>query len=326
MKSIGIAFLSILIAGSVSAQQQLNTAHNAAGAASLTGLANLPVERIGKNDLIGITVYDCPELTRAVRADSNAEIRLPMLRHAIHAGGLYPSDLEHAITAALIEDKVLVDPVVSVSIVEYRSRPISVVGAVKNTMTFQATGVMTLLEAISQAGGLTENAGSEILVSRQQSGEDGESSPAVVQRIPVHGLFDSADSSLNFELQGGEVISIPEAGRVYVVGRVKKPGVFSITDEAESSVLRALALSGGLDSFFKPIAYIYRLEDGHSQRTEIPIELKKIMNRRAPDIPLLASDILYIPDAAGLRASLTVLDRAILVGSGLGATLLYASH
>jgi polysaccharide export outer membrane protein len=314
------------MAGSVSAQQPLNTAHNANGAASVTDASNLPVERIGKNDLIGIIVYDCPELSRSVRVDSNADIRLPMLRHAIHAGGLYPSDLEQSITTALVKDKVLVDPVVSVSIVEYRSRPISVVGAVKTPMTFQATGALTLIEAISQAGGLTEVAGPVILISSQQSGMDGVPPSTEVQRIPVHGLFDSADSALNVELHGGEVVSVPEAGRVYVVGRVKKPGTFTITDGAESSVLKALALSGGLDSFSKHTAYIYRLESGQTQRKEIPIELKKILNRQAPDVPVLASDILYIPDAAGLRASLTVLDRAVLVGSGLGATLLYASH
>jgi len=325
MRSIGITFLSIWIANSVYAQQPPSAVHNATGAVSFLDSSNLPVERIGKNDLLGITVYDSPELTRTVRVDSNAEIRLPMLRHAIHTGGLYPSDLEQAIRAALIADKVLVDPIVSVSIMEYRSRPISVVGAVRHPMTFQATGVVTLLEAISQADGLTENAGSEILVSRPQPGTGGQST-LLMQRISVHDLVGSADPFLNFELQGGEVISVPEAERIYVVGNIKKPGAFSLTDDSQSSVLKALALSGGLDRFSKHTAYIYRLEAGHSQRTEVPIELKKIMNRQAPDVPLLANDILYIPDAAGLRASLTVLDRSVMVGSGLGATLLYVSH
>ncbi len=248
-----------------------------------------------------------------------------MLRHSIHAGGLYPSDLEGSIRTALIEDRVLIDPVVSVSIVEYRSRPISVVGAVRSPITFQATGEMTLLEAVSHAGGLADNAGPEVLIHREQVGADGNLTPAV-QRIPTHSLYDSTAPSVNFELQGGEVISVPEAGRVYVVGNIKKPGAFPIIDGPESSVLKALALSGGLDRFSKPTAYIYRLEEGHSQRTEIPIELKKIMKRQAPDVPLMANDIFYVPDAAGLRASLAILDRSIMVGAGLGTTLLYISR
>src|SRR5208337_2601661 len=98
------------------------------------------------------------------------EIRLPLLRQHINAKGFFPTDLEKSIASALIEEHVLVEPVVTVTVVEYRSRPISVVGSVRNPVTFQATGSVTLLDAISQAGGLTENAGPEILVSQKLEG------------------------------------------------------------------------------------------------------------------------------------------------------------
>jgi polysaccharide export outer membrane protein len=119
----------------------------------------LPVEKIGPDDLIGITVYDAPELTRTVRVDAGGDIRLPMVPQHIKAAGLYPAELEKAISTVLIQENVLVDPVVTVSVVEYRSRPITVAGAVKTPVTFQATGTVTLLDAITRAGGLTENAG-----------------------------------------------------------------------------------------------------------------------------------------------------------------------
>jgi len=90
-------------------------------------------------------------------------------------------------------------------VVEYRSRPITVVGEVKNPITFQATGVVTVLDAISQAGGLAEDAGSEILVSRQELAADGKST-TLTQRIPARSLLSAADPSMNPELNGGEVI------------------------------------------------------------------------------------------------------------------------
>lgn len=313
----------ILCVFSLSAQQiQRLPQRVGAGAQPLTDVFNLPVERLGPDDLIGLSVYDEPELTRTIRLSSDGNLRLPMLQRPIQAAGLYPSELEAAISRALIGEHLMVDPIVTVSVVEYRSRPITVVGAVRNPLTFQATGKVTLLDAISQAGGLNPEAGSEILVTSDNRFADSSSSPLVV-RIPVHGLIDGVDPALNIALVGGEEVRVPEAGRVFVLGSVKKPGAFLITDGAESSVMKALSLSEGLDSFSSHTAYIYRVEGGHGGRSEIPVPLRKIMDRKSPDIPLLANDILYIPDATGKKAGLKALESSVIVGTGLGAALIY---
>jgi polysaccharide export outer membrane protein len=323
MKTISIALLTIAVASTVPAQQQPAPTHVGGGATSSNDISNLPVERIGRDDLVGINVYDAPELTRTVRVGSEGEIRLPMLKHPIQAAGLYPVELEKAVTAALIDDQVLVDPIVTVSVVEYRSRPISVSGAVKHPVTFQATGNVKLLDAISQAEGLAENAGSEILVTRQASAANDKS---LSQRISVHDLISGEDPSLNVHLEGGEEVRVPEAGRVFVVGNVKKPGAFYITDGSESSIMKAMALSEGLDSFSSHKAYIYRLEGGRGARNEIPVDLKKIMGRKSPDVPLFANDILYIPNATGARASVKALEISVGLAAGFGTALLYLSR
>ena len=98
------------------------TAQTPGGATALNNATNLPVAKIGINDLVGVTVYDSPELTRTVRVNPGGNILLPMVKQPIHAADLYPADLENTITAALVRDHVLVDPVVTVSIVEYQSR------------------------------------------------------------------------------------------------------------------------------------------------------------------------------------------------------------
>ncbi len=94
MRNLVIALLTIAAAGLVSAQRQPIPSDIGGGATSLNESSNLPVEQIGKDDLIGITVYDSPELTRTIRVDSEGEIHLPMLRKPIRAAGLYPADLE----------------------------------------------------------------------------------------------------------------------------------------------------------------------------------------------------------------------------------------
>ena len=325
MRKLAIASLTIIVGNAASALQEPNSARVGAGATSINDSSNLPVERIGSNDLIGITVYDSPELTRTLRVDSDGEIRLPMIPKHIQAAGLYPEDLENAIRKALIDGQVLVDPIVTVSVVEYRSRPINVVGEVKTPVTIQAIGDVTLLDAISQAGGLADDAGDEIIVSRQQPTADGKSA-TLMQRIPVRGLLDAADPSLNLKLQGGEVIRVPEAGRFYVVGNVKNPGAYVIKDGSESSVLKALALSQGLDNYSAKVAFIYRSEGGSGGKNEIAIELKKIMNRKSPDVPLMANDILYVPVASGRKATFTALDKGLAVGVALAATLAFVLH
>jgi polysaccharide export outer membrane protein len=324
MRFLAISLLAVFVASTASAQQG-TVNHEGGGVTSFSDGSNLPAEKIGPNDLIGLTVHNEPDFTRTVRVGANGDIRLPMLMNHIHAAGLYPDQLETAIAKALTDEEVVIDPIVTVSVVEYRSRPISVSGAVKKPVTFQASGNVTLLDAIAQAEGLADNAGAEILVSKKSSAVNGDTT-MLIRRIPVHGLINGEDPALNLQLEGGEDIRVPEAGRVFVLGRVKKPGSFFITDGSESSVMKALALSDGLDTFPSTKAYIYRVEGGTGGRNEIPIELKKIMDRKSPDVPLMANDILYIPDATGARARMKVLETSIGIATGVGLAMLYIYH
>ncbi|HLJ51209.1 MAG TPA: polysaccharide biosynthesis/export family protein [Bryobacteraceae bacterium] len=282
---------------------------------------NLPIQRVGPDDLIGISTYDAPELTRTVRVGIDGAIRLPMVKERIHVAGLFPSEVEAAIAEELVKEEIMVDPIITVSVVESRSRPITVSGAVKNPTTFQASGQVTLLDALARANGLAEDAGPEILVSKNQPGPDGKPI-SLTQRIIVKALINGADPDLNLRLTGGEQVRIPEAGRVYVVGNVKKPGAFPLRDAGETSVLRALSLSEGLLPYTGEMAYIYRPEGGAGGKNEIPIDLKKIMDRKSPDVPLLANDILYVTDRSGRRSLARVME---IVGGGIGGALIYTT-
>jgi len=275
--------------------------------------ANLPVQPIGANDLLAISVYDSPELTRTVRVEEDGTLRLPLIRRSITAGGLRPADVEKAIAAALKEEELINDPLVKVTIAEYYSRPISIMGAVRKPLTFQAHGPVSLLEALARAEGLGDFAGLDILVSR--TGQP-------VLRVPVQGLIDRADPALNIKLYGGEEIRVPEADKIYIAGNVRKPGAVPVRDKTDLTVLKMVALAEGLAPYAAKQAYIYRKSEVPPGKKEITVELEKIMKRQAPDVPLEASDVLYIPDNTRRRAQMTVLDRIVLFGSTAGATAL----
>src|SRR3954451_15907562 len=171
--------------------------------------ANLPSQPVGPSDLIAVSIYDAPELSRTIRVGADGYFALPMLKKRLMANGLFPADLEIAIGAALREEEILVNPVVTVTIAEYHSHPISVSGSVKLPLVFQAEGPTTLLEALARAQGLTAEAGREILVSRPQATGEG-TSMMLTRRISVRSLFDDADPALNVTLIGGEEIRVPE--------------------------------------------------------------------------------------------------------------------
>lgn len=282
--------------------------------------ANLPAQAVGPNDLIAVSIYDAPELSRTLRVGVDGYVRIPMLKQRVKAQGLFPSEMETTIAAALRDEKILVDPFVTVTIAQYQSRPISVAGAVKMPLVFQAESSVTLLEAISRAQGLREDAGREILVSRTQPGGDGK--PIMLtRRISVRGLIDDADPTLNISLTGGEEIRVPEVSKIYIMGNVKKPGSFPVQDGSDTTVMQMLALAEGLTPFSSNEAFIYRRE-ANGPKNEIPVSLDKIMRRQAPDVTLTANDILYIPDNRGKRLRLTVLERILSFGSTAGATAL----
>jgi len=245
----------------------------------------------------------------------------PLLKQRIKAEGLLPDDVEAAIAKALREEEILVDPFVTVTIAEYHSRPISVAGAVKMPLVFQAEGPTTLLEALSRAQGLREDAGREVLVSQSQPGPDG-TPVTLTRRINVRSLIDDADPALNLKLTGGEEIRVPEVGRIYVVGNVKKPGAFPVQDGSDTTVLEMLALAEGLGPFPGKLAYIYRREAA-GPKNEIPVELDKIMARKSPDVPLTANDILYITDNRGKRLTVGTLEKMLGIGTAMGAAALY---
>jgi polysaccharide biosynthesis/export protein len=300
----------LVLGGSVHAQQPERAI---SGVSNLDYVySNLPTQPVGPDDLLALSVYDSPELTRTVRVDADGNIRLPMLRDPIQVRGMVPSQVESTIANSLTKGKVLVDPIVTVTIVEYQSRPVNVVGAVKNPLVFQATRPVPLLDAIARAGGIREDAGSDIVVS-QQVMRDGK--PArITQTIPVRDLIDNADPSLNVMLHGGEEVLVAEARKIYVVGNVKKPGAYPIRNDEETTILQLLALSEGLSPYPGKVAYVYR-RSATGTRTEVPIALAKIMKRKSPDVALMANDILYIPDNKGQRITAETLDRI----TGFGA-------
>lgn len=283
--------------------------------------SNLPLMPIGVDDLLQVSVYQSPELSGSFRVDSRGQVSLPMLKRPISAQGLYPKQVEADIADGLRKEEFIVEPVVSVSVIEYQSRSVVVTGAVRNPTTLQAYGKVTLLDALTRAQGLAPTAGDEVLVTR--SGDKG-ANGAIVLRISIRELMSGNNPELNITLKGGEEIRVVEQGKISVAGNVHKPGVYSIRSGQETTILGVLAEAEGLSPYASKRAYIYRSENDGSDKQELTVEIAKIMDRKSPDLKLHAGDLLYIPDDHARRLTIGTLDKIFVAGTGAGTALVYA--
>jgi polysaccharide export outer membrane protein len=288
--------------------------------------------RIGPEDVLNINVFEAQELNREVRVSASGEISLPLLG-SVRAGGLTPRELEFVLEE-LLHRTYMKEPHVSVFVREMQSHPVSVMGAVRRPGVFQIRGSKTLLEVLSLAEGLADDAGETVIILRraalsaepnpptdhtavpdppssamQDTGEAktvstslnaNRSAPegAAVQ-VNLKDLLESADSRSNPLVHPGDIVKVTRAGVVYVIGEVRKPGGFALKSNEKISVLQALALSEGLSrTAAKSEARIIRTDQQSGERKETPIDLGKILAGKAPDPVLEPKDIVFVPNSA----------------------------
>ncbi len=321
MKFIALLIVPFLAAVEVGAQPPQPSGWTSQRNVSTPGSSGnevLPAQTIGVDDLISIVVFDCVELTRTFRVSSDGTLPLPILGR-LAAGGLMPVQLEANIAEHLKLTQTMVDPIVNVSVAEYRSKPVSVVGAVRAPITFQAMNDTTLLEAIARAGGLAPDAGPEVLITRRTTKAGGQSE-ATVERISVRQMMES-DSAASIRLKGGEEVRVPDIGKIFVTGNVKTPGSFAMQGNSETTILKALALSQGTLPYSDKTAYIYRKDPASGKRAEIPVLLQQIIARKSPDVVVFADDIIFIPENHGRKLMGQTLDRLSGTGSSVASAL-----
>jgi polysaccharide biosynthesis/export protein len=283
---------------------------------------------IGSGDLLGIEVFDVPELSRDVRVNETGYISLPLMPSKVRAGGLTPFQLQDKLAELLQTNGLVSTPQVSVSVKEQHSQPITVIGAVKTPMVIQALRKTTLLQALSQAGGIADDAGSTVIVTRpatdvsESADLGGASVPSASQTFTVNlsDVLESGDSRFDIPLVGGDVVSVPRAGIIYVVGAVSKPGGFLLQNDFDHmTMLKMLSLAGGTTNSAKmKSAVILRKNPATGNRDRVPVDLSKVMHMKTQDVQMQANDILFVPDSAGLKALHRAGDVAVALTSGIG--------
>lgn len=334
---------------------------------------------IGDGDLLSISVFDVPELSREVRVSQNGTVSIPLVPARLHVSGLTEVQAEQKITDVLEANGLVSHPEVGVTVKEHRSKPITIVGAVLHPMVYEADHSVSLLEAIAQAGGIANDAGDTIIVTRNHAttfievpnpasvsgpasaspgdstqaeaasgekdtassvnpsvfpstSETGQHPPTTSSRssteaptptgniitVNLNELLEKGDARNNIPLQSGDIVTVPHAGIVYVLGAVNRPGGFVVSnDRTQLTALKVLALAGGFTKIAKIDHAVIIRRDDQGKQTETEVDLKKIISRQAEDLQMRASDIFYIPESRGKQVLVQTLQLTVALATSV---------
>lgn len=279
---------------------------------------------LGPGDQISVRALHAAELAeKPARLDEDGYIRLP-LAGRIKAGGLTTEQLSELIRLRL--DDLIRDPEVTVEIVELKSHPVSVLGAVRTPGVYQLKAQERLVEVLSAAGGVDQDAAFNLRISREKrvgaiplpSQQVTDAGEYQVAEIKLEDLVQGKHPEQNVAILPDDVITVPRAKLVYVIGEVHKSGGFVLRERQSMSVLQALSMAEGLTSTAaSKNAKILRASEDSERKTEISVNVRDVLSGRSPDLALLPDDILFIPNSASKSATLRGIETAIQMGTGV---------
>jgi polysaccharide export outer membrane protein len=243
--------------------------------------------RLDAGDLLEVAVYNVPELTTKARVSSKGEIYLPLIDY-VHVAGLTAEEAEGIIQKRLSDGGFVKSPHVTLFVDQYASQGASILGEVARPGVYPVPGQQRLFDLISAAGGFTERAGRSITVTHRDQ-------PDKPITVPLsRNVSDNPDS--NIAILPGDTIIVRKGDLVYVVGDVGRPSGF-LMDSAHLTVLQAIALAGGTTRTAN-LGGARIIHRGPGGLSETPVELKKILRAKSPDVSMQADDILFIPTSA----------------------------
>jgi polysaccharide export outer membrane protein len=265
---------------------------------------------LGPNDVISIRAFEAEEISdKPFRVDGEGYINVPTLGR-IHVGGVSVEKLETELLQRL--KKFVREPQVVVTIVQFRSEPIFMVGAFRNPGVYPLQGRRTLLEMLTTVGGLQPTASRRIKISRRleygriplPSAIDDQERRLSEVEVNLSRLMETVNPAEDLVLQPYDIIKVVPKEMIYVSGEVMRTGGYELNDRDSLGVTQVIVMSGGFSREAKPeAAVVLRPVLYTARRAEIPVNLKLVLAGKANDFPLLPNDVLMVPRRRSVRGA-----------------------
>jgi polysaccharide export outer membrane protein len=248
--------------------------------------------RIGPGDLLELKVFEVDQLSQTVRVSEDGSITLPLLGRVV-VEGLTQDGVVQKLTG-LLQAKYVKNPQVTIFIKEYKNQQVAVIGAVEKAGSYELVGRKNLLQIISMAGGFSENASDVIFILREAP--DGATSTIP---IDLKDLMGNGNQKLNIPIEPNDVINVPvdKEIRVFVMGRVNRPGAVTSKLSEGVTLLQAIADAGGLAEGAKESAVLVTRKGKDGKEQKLKINLKDILKGRRKDLVLQEGDVVYVPES-----------------------------
>jgi polysaccharide biosynthesis/export protein len=262
---------------------------------------------IGPGDLLHVIVFDNPELEQHVRVTDAGNITL-IMGGAVAVTNKTPADAAKSVEEALLKGHILLKPKVAITVDEYETQTVTVIGEVKEPSFYRINTPTSIIQVLAMAGGLTDIADRSVLIERRGTNE----------KIPYFLSNDPAEAvKTAVVVNPGDTVIVAKAGVVYILGDVARPGGYTLTDnEAKLSVLELVARAGGTNHTAVPshAKLVHRTETGYETT---PLPLSDMQKGKRPDQFLQKNDMIYVP--------FSYLRNVALTGSGIAASAASAS-
>jgi len=273
--------------------------------------------RLGPGDVVDIRIYNRPQLSRdAVRVEGNGMIRMPLIENEIQAACLTEGELAKEISTRYA--RYYKNLQVDVFIKEYHSKQVAIIGAVNEQSRFELQRRVRLLELLTYAKGPSTKAGQTINIVHSTAATpckqtDESDTSAAFTSYKLSEVL-QGDLKSNPYLETGDIVTLPEADQVYIVGNVFMPLTISLKEPI--TLTRAIAMAGGLkQDTRKDKIRVLRQEPGTTIRKEITVDLDAIEKKRSEDLALAPNDIIDVPTSAG-KSFLRSLIQGVVPGVG----------
>jgi polysaccharide biosynthesis/export protein len=278
---------------------------------------------LGPGDEIVLYVSNIAELSnsRAYRLDPQGNIDVPLAGRLVLSGLTLP-EAKSAIVQKLKD--YAYEPQVSVDIQAFRSQPVSILGAVTEPGVHQLEGQKSLLEVLSMAKGIRSDAGDSLHITRKSEwgaiplpdSKLDSSGKFYTSDIGLKGLMSGKNPIENISVRPNDVISVPTAELVYVIGAVNRPGGFVLNERKSMSVLQALSLAGGLAKDASAKKGCILRSNGTSKPSEERLNISEVLKGKFDDLNLKGNDILFVPDSTAKNVMGKVAEAALQAATG----------